>query len=134
MAILSFPAIPPNYVRSVQFSDYNTLIREFESGGEIRRSAQHTGVGTTLSLSYLLMSEDDTAVFMNFWKASGGTWLSFTLPSAIIKHPDNIKMGLANFDSTTYFRFTEGLNFKTDWATKKRGLYSFDVNIQSVVS
>jgi hypothetical protein len=134
MAILSFPDIAPNYLKTIQLPDYNTLVKEFDSGGEVRRSAQHTGVSTKLSLSYTLMSANDTATFINFWRATRGTWLSFTLPLSIIQHPDNLKIAIAKLDSTTYFRFSEALNFKTDYATLERGLYSFDVSIQSVVS
>ena len=134
MAILIFPDITPNKLNSIQLPDYSLIIREFEDGGEVRRSIQANGSGTQLSLSYLLMSAIDTATLINFWRATSGTWLSFTLPSSIIKHPDNIKVGLLNLDSTALWRFSETQSFKTDYATSQRGLYSFDVNIQSVVS
>lgn len=134
MTILSFPAIAPNRLSNLTLPDYKLLIKEFEDGGEVRRSGQHTGIGTSLGLTYQLMSAEDTATFINFWGASRGTWLAFTLPSVIIEHPDNILIGLAQLDSTTQWRFSEALQFKTDYATLQFGLYSFDVKIQSVVS
>lgn len=134
MAILIFPAIAPNRVNNITLPDFNLLVKEFESGGEIRRTAQHTGANTQLSLSYSLISHTQAAAIISFWAAAKGTWLSFTLPSVIIQHPDNIKVGLANLDSTTLWRFSEGMSIKPDYATLQRGLYSFDVNIQSVVS
>lgn len=134
MAILSFPAIAPNYLRNIELPDYRLAEKQWEDGGENRRTPQHTGAGTMFSLSYLLMSAQDTATFINFWKSTSATHLPFTLPTVIIKHPDNIKLALANLESTTYWRFSESLSFKTDYATLQRGLYSFDVNIQSVVS
>lgn len=131
---LVFPAFRPDYLKTITLPDYNLILKEFEDGGELRRSSQHTGAGTTLLLSYALRRHTGTVPFINFWAATKGSWLSFTLPPAIIRHPENVEIGLAALDSFTFFRFTEPIQFKTDYATLERGLYSFDMTIQSVVS
>lgn len=134
MAILSFPAIAPNKINSIQLPDFSLLVREWESGGENRRTAQTVGAGVQLNLSYQLISHSQASTIMTFWGTAKGSWLSFMLPTVIIEHPSNIKIGLANLKSTTLWRFSENLSMKTDYATLQRGLYSFDVTIQSVVS
>lgn len=131
---LVFPALKPDYLKTITLPDYSLIEKTFEDGGELRRSAQTNGSGTTLLLSYLLRRHTGTARMIEFWGETKGSWLPFTLPSFIISHPDNIKMGLINLDSTILWRFTEPLQFKTDYALAERGLYSFDVTIQSVVS
>jgi hypothetical protein len=134
MAILIFPAIAPNYLRSITLPDYKILVKEFEDGGEYRRTAQTVGAGTLINLSYELITHVEAATLINFWASTKGTWLSFTLPTVIIQHPDNIRQALIKLDSTLLWRFSDSLQIKTDYATLQRSLYSFDVNIQSVVS
>lgn len=134
MAIPEFPPIKPNYLRSMTLPDYKILIKDFDGNGEVRRSAQFLGSGTILTLGYELISHIDTSALMQFWAGTRGTWISFTLPPVIINHPNNFKLALFNLENTTLWRFESPFQIKTDYATKQRGLYSFDVVIQSVAS
>lgn len=131
---LTFPAIVPNKLSSITLPDYRLIEKEFEDGGQVRKRIQGTGCGTTINLSYELISAVDAATIINFWASTKGTWLSFTLPPIIISHPDNIRQALIKLDSTALWRFSDSLQIKTDYATLQRGLYSFDVDIRSVVS
>lgn len=131
---LVFPILKPDYLKSISLPDFALRIKEFEDGGEIRRSSQTSGSGTKLMLSYLFRRHTGTARMIEFYGQAKGTWLSFTLPSIIISHPDNIKLGLINLNDTTFWRFAEPIQIKPDYSNPERGLYSFDVTIQSVVS
>ena len=134
MTIPIFPAIAPNYLKEISLPDFGMLTKEFEDGGERRISAQFNGSGTMLQLQYQLRTHIETATIIQYWAATKGTWIAFTLPSVIIQHPSNVITAINQLGNTTVWRFAEGLSIKTDYATLQRGLYSFDVSIRAVVS
>ena len=134
MTIPIFPAIAPNFLKEILLPDFSMLTREFDDGGERRISGQFNGSGTGLMLQYQLRTHTEAATIIQFWAATKGTWIAFTLPSVIIQHPSNIVTAINQLGNTVVWRFAEGLSIKTDYATLQRGLYSFDVSIVAVVS
>jgi hypothetical protein len=129
-----YPNLPPHFLRSFDMPAYKQNINRFDEGTEQRIKTSHTGVGTKLVLGYEKISDGQVRTLVEFWKASRGKEIPFTLPSTVLNHPALIVAALAGLTSTTYWRFSEAPQVETEVATTERGLYNVDVMIQSVIS
>jgi hypothetical protein len=129
-----YPDLEPQFIRSFEMPAFKQNINRFDEGTEQRIKTSHTGVGTKLVLGYEKINDASVRLLMNFYKASRGKEIPFTLPSLIIKHPVVILNALTNLTATTYWRFSEAPNIETFNATPQRGFYDVDVTIQSVIN
>lgn len=132
--ILVFPNIPPHFLKTIGMPDYSPLTKEYSDGGEVRITRSIIGAGTSLMLSYTLLSHSEISSIMQFYAACKGEYKAFLLPSSIINHPQVIKDAIAALKSTTWWLFSGQPSIKKEYANNTRGLYSVDIKIVSVVS
>lgn len=131
---LVFPNIPPHFLKTIGMPDYSPLTKEYSDGGEVRITRSIIGAGTSLMLSYTLLSHNEISSIMQFYRACNGEHIAFLLPSTIINHPQVIKDALVAQKSTTWWLFSGQPSIKKEYATRSQGLYSVDIKIVSVVS
>lgn len=129
-----YPDLPPQFVRSFEMPSYKQNINRFDEGTEQRIKTSHSGVGTKLVFGYEKIIDADVRLIMEFWQASRGKEIPFTLPATIVKHPQVMLAAITSLGSTTYWRFSEAPNIETFNATLQRGLYNVDITIQSVIN
>jgi hypothetical protein len=131
---LIFPSIPPHYLKTIGLPDYSPLTKEYLDGGEVRITRSVIGAGTSLMLSYNLLSHTDISTIMQFYAACKGEYTAFLLPSNVINHSQVIKDAIESLKSTTWWTFSGQPNISRQYATTVRGLYNADIKIVSVVS
>lgn len=125
---LTFPALVPNYIKTLELPDFGVIVYQFDDDSESRRYRYDTGNHTRLLFQYEGRTEADVANFMNFWRSANGMKEAFTLPASIIKHPVGWTSGLAILGTTDLWRMEEPPRIKT----VHTNIYNFDVKMISI--
>jgi len=125
---LTYPPLPPDYLRNLTPPTYGVKTFTFEDGGEARDLRYSDGVGTQILLQYTGASASEWATILNFYRACRGSFTSFTLPGVIIQHPLAYTVALSQLGATTLWKF----NNQPTPETNVVNLYSFDVQLISV--
>lgn len=125
---LIYPTIVPNFIQSLELPDFGVVIYKFDDDSESRRFRYDTGNHTRLLFRYEGRTDNDVANFINFYRSAFGMKEAFTLPDAIIKHPNAWKAGLGVLGTTTLWRFENPPRI----STVHTGIYNFNVSLISI--
>ena len=128
--MLVFPSIIPNYINNFKLPSYRSNTNQFAD-------AQQTvlfnslGVDAQITLKYSQIRQAEFNTLSDFYKRQGQTANQFTLPDAIWRHPDIVK--LAFNPVGTYWVFANRLPFNVRYANKECSLFNLDIQLKQVL-
>lgn len=107
MAILVFPDITPEYIKSISPPNYNVSKAEFKNADKRFKRTQFVGAGTELDIEFRYLPISQVDQIITLWDDTEGR-ISFTLPTGFYRYlTTEVVTMIADWKATTRWLISE---------------------------
>lgn len=123
-----FPNIKPEKI-NFDFPDLLSQEENFSTGYHKTFLPSRNGWGTDFEFVYNFLTSSEVKTIMNFYNQVKGSWLTFSLPHEIFRHPLSVRYEFELLFTNCAFRFKNSPSIKTEGLD----IYSMTLNLVSEI-